>query len=75
MGLGDLGPLASKPDAEAKSALFKKLAGVDCVDLCIDEKNPDNFINIVKCLAPSFGAICLGGIRSPDCFKIEKSLK
>lgn len=75
LGLGNLGALASKPVMEGKSVLFKKFAGIDSIDLCIDAPNPDDFINCVKFLAPSFGGINLEDIKGPDCFYIEEKLK
>ena len=75
LGLGNLGALASKPVMEGKAVLFKKFAGVECVDLCVDAPNPEDFINCVKFLAPSFGAINLEDIKGPDCFTVEARLK
>lgn len=75
LGLGNIGPLAAKPVMEGKACLFKKFAGIESVDLCIDANDPDTFINCVKCLAPSFGGINLEDIKGPDCFKIETELK
>lgn len=75
LGLGNLGALASKPVMEGKACLFKKFAGVECIDLCVDAPNPDDFINCVKHLAPSFGAINLEDIKGPDCFYVESKLK
>jgi len=75
LGLGNIGALASKPVMEGKSVLFKKFAGVDCIDLCVDAPDKIEFINIVKCLAPSFGGINLEDIKGPDCFEIEEKLK
>ena len=75
LGLGNIGALASKPVMEGKAVLFKKFADVDCVDLCIDCPNPDDFINCVKHLGPSFGAINLEDIKGPDCFVVEEKLK
>jgi len=75
LGLGNIGALASKPVMEGKSVLFKKFAGVDCIDICVDADEPSEFINIVKCLAPSFGGINLEDIKGPDCFEIEEKLK
>lgn len=75
LGLGDIGPKAAMPVMESKAALFKKFGGVDSVPICVNEKNPDKFIEIVKALAPSFGGINLEDIRSPDCFYIEEKLK
>jgi malate dehydrogenase (oxaloacetate-decarboxylating)(NADP+) len=60
---------------EGKSVLFKKFAGVDSIDLCVDAEDPDDFINCVKFLAPSFGGINLEDIKGPDCFYIEEKLK
>ena len=60
---------------EGKSVLFKKFAGVDSIDICVDAPNPDDFINCVKCLAPSFGGINLEDIKGPDCFYVEEKLK
>lgn len=75
LGLGNIGALASKPVMEGKAVLFKKFAGVDCVDLCVDAENKEEFISVVSCLAPSFGGINLEDIRGPDCFEIETRLK
>lgn len=75
LGLGNLGPDAAKPDIEGKAMLYKRFAGVDCVDLCIDESDCQNFINIVKVLGPSFGAINLEDMKAPDCFIIEYTLQ
>lgn len=75
LGLGNIGALASKPVMEGKSVLFKKFADVDCVDICVDASDPDEFINCVKHLSPSFGAINLEDIKGPDCFYVEKMLK
>jgi len=75
LGLGNLGALASKPVMEGKACLFKKFAGVECIDLCVDAPNPDDFINCVRYLGPSFGAINLEDIKGPDCFYVETKLK
>jgi malate dehydrogenase (oxaloacetate-decarboxylating)(NADP+) len=75
LGLGNIGALASKPVMEGKAVLFKKFADVNCVDLCVDASNPDDFINCVKHLSPSFGAINLEDIKGPDCFYVEAKLK
>lgn len=75
LGLGDIGAIASKPVMEGKSVLFKKFANVNCIDLCIDATDPNEFINVVKTLAPSFGAINLEDIKAPECFYIEEELK
>ena len=75
LGLGNLGALASKPVMEGKAVLFNKFAGVESIDLCVDAYQPDDFIQCVKCLAPSFGGINLEDIKGPDCFYIEEKLK
>jgi len=74
LGLGDIGALAGKPVMEGKSVLFKSFAGVDSVDIEIDEKDPKKFIEIVKKISISFGAINLEDIKSPECFEIEQTL-
>lgn len=75
LGLGNIGPEASKPVMEGKGVLFKKFAGIDVFDLEIAEEDPDEFIKIVKSLEPTFGGINLEDIKSPECFKIEKELR
>jgi malate dehydrogenase (oxaloacetate-decarboxylating)(NADP+) len=60
---------------EGKSVLFKKFAGIQSIDLCLDAKDPKKFIECVKCLGPSFGGINLEDIKAPDCFEIEEALK
>ena len=75
LGLGNIGALAGKPVMEGKAVLFKKFADVDCVDICVDAQDPDDFINCVKFLAPSFGGINLEDIKGPDCFYVEEKLK
>ncbi len=75
LGLGDIGPAAGMPVMEGKSLLYKYLGGVDAVPLCIDEKDPDKLIAIVKSLEPSFGGINLEDIRQPDCFKVLDTLR
>lgn len=75
LGLGNLGALASKPVMEGKAVLFNKFAGVESIDICVDAPDPDDFINCVKCLAPSYGGINLEDLKAPDCFYIEKRLK
>ena len=71
LGLGNIGPLAAKPVMEGKAVLFKKFAGIDAVDICVDTTDIQEFINCVKFLAPSFGGINLEDIKAPDCFEIE----
>ena len=75
LGLGDIGPEASKPVMEGKAVLFKKYAGIDSFDIEINEKDPDAFIKIVKSLEPTFGGINLEDIKAPECFKIETELR
>ena len=75
LGLGDIGPLASKPVMEGKAVLFKKFAGVDVFDIEIDEKDPAKLVDIIAALEPTFGAINLEDIKAPDCFYIERELR
>ncbi|GAA4014075.1 NADP-dependent malic enzyme [Hymenobacter fastidiosus] len=75
LGLGNIGPAASKPVMEGKGVLFKKFAGIDCFDIEIDATDPDEFIRIVKSLEPTFGGINLEDIKAPECFVIEKALR
>lgn len=75
LGLGNIGPEASKPVMEGKGVLFKKFAGIDVFDIEIAEEDPDEFIKIVKSLEPTFGGINLEDIKSPECFKIEEQLR
>lgn len=75
LGLGNLGPEASKPVMEGKGVLFKKFAGIDVFDLEIDEQDPEAFIKIVKSLEPTFGGINLEDIKAPQSFIIEKGLR
>jgi malate dehydrogenase (oxaloacetate-decarboxylating)(NADP+) len=75
LGLGDLGALASKPVMEGKAVLFKRFADVDGIDLEVDTKDVEEFINCVRFLGPSFGGINLEDIKAPDCFIIEQRLR
>lgn len=75
LGLGNLGALASKPVMEGKAVLFKRFADIDSIDLEVDTKDVDAFINAVRYLGPSFGGINLEDIRAPDCFIIEQRLR
>ena len=75
LGLGNIGPEASKPVMEGKGVLFKKFAGIDVFDIEIDEQDPDKFIQIVKSLEPTFGGINLEDIKAPESFKIEQTLR
>ena len=75
LGLGDIGPEASKPVMEGKGLLFKIFADIDVFDIEIDAKDPDKFIEAVKAIAPTFGGINLEDIKSPEAFEIERRLK
>ena len=72
LGLGNIGPLASKPVMEGKAVLFKKFANIDCFDIEVNETDPEKLANIVCALEPTFGAINLEDIKAPDCFVVEK---
>lgn len=75
LGLGDIGPDASKPVMEGKGVLFKIFADIDVFDIEINEKDPEKFVEIVKALEPTFGGINLEDIKAPECFYIENELK
>jgi len=75
LGLGNIGPLASKPVMEGKGVLFKKFAGVDVFDIEIAENDPDKIVDIVAALEPTFGGINLEDIKAPECFYIEQKLR
>jgi len=75
LGLGDIGPLASKPVMEGKALLFKIFADIDVFDIEVDAKNVDKFIETVKSIAPTFGGINLEDIKAPEAFEIERRLK
>jgi malate dehydrogenase (oxaloacetate-decarboxylating)(NADP+) len=75
LGLGDIGPEASKPVMEGKGVLFKIFADIDVFDIEINEKDPVKFVEIVKSLEPTFGGINLEDIKAPECFYIEQKLK
>ena len=76
LGLGDIGPLASKPVMEGKGVLFKKFAGIDVFDIEIDEKHDlDKLVDIIASLEPTFGGINLEDIKAPDCFYVERKLR
>ncbi|MDL2262679.1 hypothetical protein LJC11_04150 [Bacteroidales bacterium OttesenSCG-928-I21] len=75
LGLGDIGPEASKPVMEGKGLLFKVFADVDVFDIELNEKDPQKIIEIVKALEPTFGGINLEDIKAPECFVIEEELK
>jgi malate dehydrogenase (oxaloacetate-decarboxylating)(NADP+) len=72
LGLGNIGPLASKPVMEGKAVLFKKFANIDCFDIEVDQSDPEKLADIVCALEPSFGAINLEDIKAPDCFTVER---
>ncbi len=74
LGLGDVGPLASKPVMEGKAVLFKRFANIDVFDIEVDAKSPDDFIATAKSIAPTFGGINLEDIKAPECFEIEQIL-
>jgi len=75
LGLGNIGPLAGKPVMEGKAVLFKRFAGIDVFDLELDVTDPEEFINIVRRLEPTFGGINLEDIKAPECFMIEQRLQ
>ncbi|GJL91562.1 malic enzyme-like NAD(P)-binding protein [Hyphococcus sp.] len=72
LGLGDIGAEASKPVMEGKAALFKRFAGVDAVDLCIDEKDPAKLAEMIIAMQPGFGGFNLEDIKAPQCFEVER---
>jgi len=75
LGLGDIGPEASMPVMEGKALLFKYLGGVDAFPICLDTKDPDELINTVKMLQPTFGGVNLEDIAQPKCFYILDRLR
>ena len=75
LGLGDIGPMASKPVMEGKGVLFKRFADIDVFDIEVDSKDPDEIIRFCELLAPTLGGINLEDIGAPDCFEIEERLK
>src|SRR5690242_11483524 len=75
LGLGAIGPLASKPVMEGKAVLFKKFAGIDVFDIEIDERDPEQLVKIIASLEPTFGGINLEDIKAPECFIVEKKLR
>tara|TARA_B100000795_G_C22806559_1_gene445299 strand:+ start:11456 stop:13729 length:2274 start_codon:yes stop_codon:yes gene_type:complete len=75
LGLGDIGPEASKPVMEGKGLLFKIFADLDCFDIEVDVTDIDKFVETVKAIAPTFGGINLEDIKAPECFEIERRLK
>lgn len=75
LGRGDLGPLPALPLMEGRSVLFKSLAGVDAFPICLDTQDPQEIVQVVSMMAPTFGAVCLEDITSPRCFTIEGQLR
>ncbi|MGX4643372.1 NADP-dependent malic enzyme [Massilia sp. SYSU DXS3249] len=75
LGLGNIGPLASKPVMEGKGVLFKKFAGIDVFDIEINENDPDKLVDIIAALEPTFGGVNLEDIKAPECFYIERKLR
>src|ERR1700704_4907263 len=75
LGLGNIGPLASKPVMEGKAVLFKKFAGIDVFDIEINERDPQKLVDIIASLEPTFGGINLEDIKAPECFYVEKKLR
>ena len=75
LGLGNIGPLASKPVMEGKGVLFKKFAGIDVFDLEIQENDLDKLVDVIAALEPTFGGINLEDIKAPDCFYVERKLR
>ena len=75
LGLGPIGPLASKPVMEGKAVLFKKFSGIDVFDLEVNETDPDKLVDIIASLEPTFGAINLEDIKAPECFIVERKLQ
>jgi malate dehydrogenase (oxaloacetate-decarboxylating) len=75
LGLGDIGPRAAMPVMEGKAMLFKEFAGVDAFPICLDTKDPDEIVRVVRALAPGFGGINLEDISAPRCFEIEERLQ
>src|SRR3954466_2709927 len=75
LGLGAIGPLASKPVMEGKAVLFKKFAGIEVFDIEIDERDPQKLVDIIASLEPTFGGINLEDIKAPECFYVERKLR
>lgn len=75
LGLGNIGPLASKPVMEGKGVLFKRFADIDVFDIEVKEDSVEGFVQVVQALEPTFGGINLEDIKAPECFEIEKQLK
>ena len=75
LGLGDIGPQAAMPVMEGKAMLFKEFGGVDAFPVCLDTRDPDEIVAVVRAIAPGFGGINLEDISAPRCFEIEDRLK
>jgi len=75
LGLGNIGPLASKPVMEGKAVLFKKFAGIDVFDIEIDAPTVDRMVDVISALEPTFGGINLEDIKAPECFEVERRLR
>ncbi|RQG99880.1 NADP-dependent malic enzyme [Paraburkholderia dinghuensis] len=75
LGLGNIGPLASKPVMEGKAALFKKFAGIDVFDIELNESDPHKLVEVIAALEPTFGGINLEDIKAPDCFIVERECR
>ncbi|HEY9445757.1 MAG TPA: NADP-dependent malic enzyme [Burkholderiales bacterium] len=75
LGLGAIGPLASKPVMEGKAVLFKKFAGIDVFDIEVNERDPQKLVDIIASLEPTFGGINLEDIKAPECFYVERELR
>jgi malate dehydrogenase (oxaloacetate-decarboxylating) len=75
LGLGDIGPRAAMPVMEGKAMLFKEFAGIDAFPICLDTRDPDEIVDTVKAISPTFGGINLEDISAPRCFEIEERLK
>ncbi|MBZ0140600.1 MAG: NADP-dependent malic enzyme, partial [Pseudorhodoplanes sp.] len=75
LGLGNIGPLASKPVMEGKAVLFKKFAGIDVFDVEIDAATVERMVEVISALEPTFGGINLEDIKAPECFEVEARLK
>jgi malate dehydrogenase (oxaloacetate-decarboxylating)(NADP+) len=75
LGLGNIGPLASKPVMEGKGCLFQKFAGIDVFDIEVNETDTDKLVDIIASLEPTFGGINLEDMKAPECFEIERRLR
>src|SRR5687767_3112805 len=75
LGLGNIGPEASKPVMEGKGVLFKKFAGIDVFDIEVSETDPDKLVEVIAALEPTFGGINLEDIKAPECFYVERKLR